>query len=136
MFGKLEKETEKPALYSPLALAYMGDCVYEMYVRHHLLAQGNFSSNKLHQAAMKYVCAEAQSAFMEELEPLLSEEEEAVYKRGRNAKSPTVPKHAELIDYKRATGLEALLGFLYLEGREERINEIMTILFSKINERI
>ena len=136
MFGKLEIEAEKPSLYSPLALAYMGDCVYEMYVRHHLIAQGNLSAHKLHKAAMKYVCAEAQSAFVEVLEPLFSEEEETVYKRGRNAKSPTVPKHAKVTDYKRATGLETLLGFLYLEGRQERIDEIMTILFKKINERI
>ncbi len=130
MLGQLEKPTEIPSMYSPLTLAYMGDCVYELYVRAHLLAKGNLSSNKLHRAAMHYVSAQAQSEFMEILEPLLTEEEEAVYKRGRNAKSSTVPKHAQLIDYKRATGLEALIGFLYLSGRNERIDEIMNLLFN------
>ena len=136
MLGLLENPSEKPSMYSPLTLAYMGDCVYEMYVRAHLLAKGNLSSNKLHRLATHYVSAEAQSAFMAVLEPTLTQEEEAVYKRGRNAKSSTVPKHAVLIDYKRATGLETLIGFLYLSGRQERIDEIMTLLFNQNTEEI
>lgn len=127
MFGQLES-TEKPTTYSPLVLAYIGDAVYELYVREHLIAGGNMPVNRLHKLSKGFVSAEAQSEFMKVLEPMLSEEEEAVFKRGRNAKSYTSPKHAELIDYRRATGLEALIGYLYLSGRQERIDEIMKIL--------
>jgi ribonuclease-3 family protein len=130
MLGQLTPPAEKPSMYSPLTLAYLGDGVYELYVRSHLLSLGNLSSNKLHRMAMEYVSAEAQSKFMGILEPLLTEEEEAVYKRGRNAKSFTVPKHAQVIDYKRATGLESLIGYLYLCGNEKRINEIITLLLN------
>ena len=131
MFGMLETPSEKPSMYSPLTLAYMGDSVYEVYVRAHLLAGGNLPTNRLHRESIKYVSAEAQSAFMEIIEPLLTEEEEAIYKRGRNAKSYTVPKHAQVIDYKRATGLETLIGYLYLSGRSERIDELMQVLFKQ-----
>ncbi|MDP4118743.1 MAG: ribonuclease III domain-containing protein [Bacillota bacterium] len=131
MLGQMEEAAEKPSMYSPLTLAYMGDCVYEVYVRAHLVATGNFSSNKLHRQAMQYVSAKAQSEFMNVLEPFLTDDEEAIYKRGRNAKSATVPKNADLMDYRRATGLEALMGWLYLSGRQERIDEIMTILLKE-----
>lgn len=134
MLGSIEEFKEKPSLYSPLTLAYMGDCVYELYVRAYLLAGGNLSSNKLHRKAKGYVSASAQSRFMERLEPLLSEEEEGIYKRGRNAKSATVPKNADVIEYKRASGLEALIGYLYLEGRRDRLDEIMRLLFSAFGE--
>ena len=133
MFGMLETPSEKPSMYSPLTLAYIGDSVYEVYVRAHLLAGGNLSTNKLHRASIKYVSAEAQSAFMEIIEPMLTDEEEAIYKRGRNAKSYTIPKHASVIDYKRATGFETLIGYLYLSGKGERIDELMQLLFNKDN---
>ncbi|MBQ3054406.1 MAG: ribonuclease III [Clostridia bacterium] len=131
MLGRNFKLEEKPSMYSPLTLAYVGDGVYELYVRSFLVSRGNLSSKLLHREATAYVSAEAQSNFMEILEPLLTEEETAVYKRGRNAKSYTVPKHAQLIDYKRATGLETLIGYLYLSEREDRIEEIMSLLFNK-----
>lgn len=131
MFGMLETPSEKPSMFSPLTLAYIGDSVYEVYVRTHLLKNGNLPTNRLHKESIKYVSAEAQSSFMEALEPLLTQEEEAVYKRGRNAKSYTVPKHAQLIDYKRATGFEALIGYLYLSKNEQRIDELMQIIFSQ-----
>ncbi len=130
MLGQLNSPLEKPSMYSPLTLAYLGDGVYELYIRSHLVSMGNKSSNKLHRLAMQYVSAESQSKFMEVLEPLLTPEEEAIYKRGRNAKSSTVPKHASLIDYKRATGLETLFGYLYLCGNEKRINELITLLLN------
>ena len=129
MLGMLETPSEKPSMYSPLTLAYVGDSVYEVYVRAFLLKNGNLPTNRLHKESIKFVSAEAQSSFMEKLEPLLTEEEEAVYKRGRNAKSYTVPKHAQLIDYKRATGFEALIGYLYLNKNQERIDELMKIIF-------
>jgi len=129
MLGMIETPSEKPSMYSPLTLAYIGDSVYEVYVRAYLLRNGNLPTNRLHKESIKFVSAEAQSGFMEKLEPLLTEEEEAIYKRGRNAKSYTVPKHAQLIDYKRATGFETLIGYLYLSKNRERIDEIMKIIF-------
>lgn len=130
MFGMFEPPSEKPSMYSPLTLAYIGDAVYEVYVRAYLLRNGNLPTNRLHKESIKFVSAEAQSSFMEKLEPLLTEEEEAIYKRGRNAKSYTVPKHAQLIDYKRATGFEALIGYLYLCKNQERIDELMKTIFT------
>ncbi len=129
MLGTLKPFDEKPSLYSPLTLAYIGDSVYEVYVRAHLLSGGNLPSSKLHRLSIQYVSAEAQSAFYNIIEPMLSEEEIAIFKRGRNAKSCTVPKHAGVIDYKRATGVEALIGYLYLSGRQERIDYLMSLLF-------
>ena len=128
MLGQLKPSADKPSMYSPLTLAYLGDSVFELYIRYHLLSGGNTPCGKLHRIATHYVSAEAQSSFMAILEPLLTEEEEAIYKRGRNAKSCTVPKHADIIDYKRATGLEALIGYLYLCGRKDRIDEIISML--------
>ncbi len=130
MLGMLETPSEKPSMYSPLTLAYIGDSVYEVYVRANLLKNGNLPTNRLHKESIKFVSAESQSGFMEKLEPLLTQEEDAVYKRGRNAKSYTVPKHARLIDYKRATGFEALIGYLYLSKNQERIDELMKIIFN------
>lgn len=107
--------------YSPLTLAYLGDNVYELFVRSYLVSQGNYPVHQLHMMARDYVSAAAQSKALEWIEADFTEEELAVYKRGRNAKSATVPKNAKLIDYKRATGLEALMGYLYLTGQSERI---------------
>lgn len=107
--------------YSPLALAYLGDSVYELFIRSYLVSQGNYPVHQLHIMARSYVSAAAQSQAVEWIEADFSEEERAVYKRGRNAKSATVPKNAKLLDYKRATGLEALIGYLYLTGQGERI---------------
>ncbi len=120
--------TKKPTEYSSLALAYLGDAVYELYVRNHLLAKGNFSVNELHKAAVHYVQAKAQSDAITALEQELTEEEMRVYKRGRNAKPATLPKHANVGDYHRATGLEALIGYLYLEGNTPRLTQ----LFEKV----
>lgn len=110
--------------YSPLALAYLGDAVYELYVRTYLCHK-NAPVHTLHKEATAYVKAEAQSKLMEVLEPLLTEEETAVYKRGRNAKSSTVPKNADVLDYRRATGFEALLGYLYVSRQTERLETLI-----------
>lgn len=114
--------------YSALTLAYLGDCVYEMYVRSYLTSDGNHKVNDLHKMATKYVCAAAQAAFYHKIEPLLTENELAAFKRGRNAKSHP-PKNADMTDYKLATGVEALLGHLYINGETERISELMIKLF-------
>lgn len=112
--------------YSPLALAYIGDSVLEVFVRTLLLSKGNRPVHRLHTEASSLVCAKAQSVMAGYIEDKLSEAELSVYKRGRNAKSSTVPKNADLSDYRRGTGFEALIGFLYITGQEERINEILT----------
>lgn len=123
-------DKEKAGLYSPLVLAYIGDSVYEVFTRKKLLSQNpNLPAHKLHKENVKYVKAKAQSDAMERIEPILTEQELAIYKRGRNAKSGTVPKNADLTDYRRATGFEALIGFLELSGQNERLLEIMEIAF-------
>lgn len=111
--------------YSPLVLAYIGDGIYELMIRSMVVEQGNRQVNKLHQQASRFVKAQAQSEMMETLLPLLSEEEVQIYKRGRNAKSYTTAKNASVNDYRRATGFEALMGYLYLNGNIERLTELV-----------
>lgn len=113
-----------PSQYSPLALAYLGDVVYELFVRTYLLKDLNMPVQKLHKAAITMVNAKAQSDLYQKIKDILTEEETAVYKRGRNTNSHP-PKNADLIDYKSATGIEALIGYLYLKGDSERILELM-----------
>lgn len=115
--------------YSPLTLAYLGDAVLELSVRSCLVAKGNKAASTLHKEALLFVSAKSQSSAMEKLLDKLSEEELAIYKRGRNAKSATVPKNADVSEYRRATGFETLLGFLFLCGEEKRIAEIIDIAF-------
>ena len=111
--------------YSPLTLAYIGDGAYELVIRTILVKKGNCPVNQLHKKASSLVKAGAQSKMMELLEPDLTEEELAVYKRGRNAHSPTMAKHATMADYRRATGFEALMGYLYLKEDYSRIVELV-----------
>jgi ribonuclease-3 family protein len=109
-------------MLNPLQLALVGDGVFEVFIRSYILTQNTaLSANKIHVKAIGYVKAKSQSDIMHEIEGLLNEEEEAVYKRGRNAKSPTVPKNADVRDYRMATGFEALIGYLYLIGNKERL---------------
>lgn len=116
-------------MMSPLQLAYIGDAVYELFVRTYLMER-DISVNDLHKEAIQYVKAKGQSDIVHFLQDELTEEENNIVKRGRNAKSSSVPKNANLIDYKYATGFESLIGFLYLTGRDERILEI----FEKITQ--
>ena len=118
--------------FSPLTLAYIGDAVYEIVIRTIIVEKGNAPVNKLHHKASSLVKAVAQKAAMEKILPLLTEEEEAVYKRGRNAKSYTSAKNASVIDYRIATGFEALMGFLYLTGRNERMLELVKIAVNNL----
>ena len=113
--------------YSPLALAYMGDAVFEILVRDMVLSRGNMPANKLHKTSKGYVNAAAQAAMYMKLEAIVTEEEHAVMKRGRNAKSYTTAKNQSVTDYRHATGLEALFGYLYLKGEKERIRELFEI---------
>lgn len=108
-----------------LTLAYVGDTVYDLYARTKLLHALDTDVHQLHLAAARLVCAHGQAEAFFRIEPLLTQEELAVFKRGRNAHSGTVPKNANVTQYRIATGLEALLGYLYLTGADERLDEIM-----------
>ena len=107
--------------YSPLTLAYIGDGVYELIIRTILVKKGNCPVNRLHKKASSLVKASAQSAIIEKIEEELTQEEHDIYRRGRNAHSPTMAKHASMSDYRRATGFEALMGYLYLKEDYERM---------------
>ena len=118
--------------FSPLTLAYIGDAVYEIVIRTIIVEKGNAPVNKLHHKASSLVKAVAQKEAMEKILPLLTKEEEAIYKRGRNAKSYTSAKNASVIDYRIATGFEALMGFLYPMGRNERMLELVKIAVNNL----
>lgn len=107
--------------YSPLALAYIGDAIYDLVIRTIVVERGNMSANKLHKKTVNYVNARIQAQMIEALTDELTEEEETVYRRGRNAKSYTTAKNASVIEYRKATGFEALCGYLYLTGKQERM---------------
>ena len=115
--------------YSPPALAFFGDAVYELLVREKLLLKANMSAGKLHKLAVKYVCCEFQSAAVERIMDILTEDEQAIYKRGRNADGITPPKHAAVSEYRRATGLECLFGYLSLLGENARVREIFEMVW-------
>lgn len=114
-------ESKDIRTYSPLTLAFIGDCVFDLLIRTVIVERANQAPNQLHQKKSKIVKASAQAALAETLLEELSEEEQAVYKRGRNAKSGTSAKNASIADYRKATGLEALIGFWFLTGQEERM---------------
>lgn len=118
-------EPEDIRSYSPLTLAYVGDAVYELVIRTMIISKGNAPVNKLHKRSAALVKAAAQAQMMKVIEPLLSEEELHIYKRGRNAKSYTSAKNASVIDYRIATGFEALMGWFYLQERQERMLELI-----------
>ena len=115
---------------SSIGLAHMGDAVFELLVRAWLCAHGGATGRGMHRSAVRLVCAESQAEKAEKILPLLTEEERAVFRRGRNAQVHTVPHHASRAQYGEATALEALLGWLYLSGRRERVNQ----LFCKMME--
>ncbi|MEH7010810.1 Mini-ribonuclease 3 [Neobacillus niacini] len=120
-----------------LALAYVGDAVYEIYVRRHLLQSGKVKPNHLHREGTKYVSAKAQCKVLFRImdESLLSEEELAVVMRGRNAKSGTVPKNTDVQTYHYSTAFEALMGFLYLTEAIKRLEELILMSFSIVEEK-
>lgn len=115
---------------SALALAHVGDGVFELLVRTQLCMAGGNNNHTLHRNTVARVCAPAQAVLVDRLLPLLDEEECGYYRRGRNAHTHAIPKHASAVQYGKATGLEALFGALYLSGRTERLNE----LFCRITE--
>lgn len=111
--------------YSPLTLAYIGDGIYDLVIRSVVVGKGNARAGELHKRTSQIVKAHTQAEMMEVLLPLLTEEEADIYRRGRNAKSPTMAKNATMSDYRKATGFEALMGWLYLQDEFERLVELV-----------
>ena len=124
----LNNETVDIRLYSPQALAFLGDAVYEILVRERIVHRANMPVNKLHLQAVEQVRASYQSKAYAVVEPVLTEEELAALKRGRNISSIKPPKNGTMQDYRRATGLECLFGYLYLKGEIQRINELFLMI--------
>ncbi|MDD5808767.1 MAG: ribonuclease III domain-containing protein [Oscillospiraceae bacterium] len=118
---------------SSIGLAHLGDAVYELLVRTYLCVHGKATGKGLHRATIALVCAQSQSRFSDLLLPSLTEEETAVFKRGRNANVHTIPHSADRAEYQKATGLEALFGYLYLQNRHERINELFDLMMEAPN---
>ena len=126
---------KRPIDYSSLALAYIGDGVYDIFIREQMIKEyPDYPAHKLHMETVKFVSANAQSLSVSSIEESLTEEELGVYKRGRNAKSPTSAKNASITDYRRATGFEALLGYLHLSKKNERLREIMTMAYNAVKK--
>lgn len=117
--------------YSPLVLAYIGDSIFDVYIRTSIIAEGNKPVNKMHQESKQYVKASEQSKIYHKIENILTPEEISIYKRGRNAKPHTSPKNATISDYRQATGLESLIGYLYIDGQIDRLIELMDIMIEK-----
>lgn len=117
-------------MYNPLVLAYIGDAVYDTFIRSMLVSGGSVQVGKLHKRAVGYVQAKAQACIMDKLHDTLTEDEQDIVRRGRNTKSATVPKNADINDYRYATGFEALIGYLYLIGNMKRLME----LFEQISQ--
>lgn len=120
--------------YSPLVLAYIGDAVYDIIIRTILVKRGNCSPNKLHKRSSQLVKAATQSEIVEQIKEEFTDEELQIYKRGRNAKSPTMAKNASMSEYRRATGFEALIGYLYLQKEFKRIVDLIKSGLEKIGD--
>ena len=112
---------------SPLVWAYMGDAVYEKFVREYVIKQGLCKNGLLHKKSIKYVSAKGQASILRKIEENLNEEEKDIVRRGRNANPHSTAKNADIVEYKYATGFEALIGFLYLTEEEERLQEIINM---------
>lgn len=121
-------------MLNPLVLAYIGDTIYDLFVRTFLIHRYDTSVHQLHIKSISYVQASSQAAILDSISSLLTEEENYIVKRGRNARSGTIPKNADIAEYHRATGFEALLGYLFLTGQEDRLYQIMDFIFEAKDE--
>ncbi len=118
--------------FSPLSLAYIGDTIFDLLIRSIVLANGNTPVSKMHKACSEIVCATSQAKMIDAIYDDLTDEEKEVVARGRNAKSKTTAKNASVLDYRKATSLEALLGYLYMEEKIDRLYELVTLGLKKI----
>ena len=119
------KEKEEINMISPLTWAYVGDAVYELFIRNYLVNTTNLKPHKLHIESIKYVKAKSQANILEKLDNFLTEEEKEIVRRGRNTKNHHLPKNADVNDYMYSTAFEALIGYLYLNKEEKRLEEIL-----------
>ena len=124
-FINIERNEAEVNMMSPLTWAYVGDCVYELYIRTELINRTNLKPHKLHIESIKYVKAQAQAKFLQEIYEDLTEEEKDIVRRGRNAENHHLPKNCNVQDYMYATAFEALVGYLYLIKKEDRLREIL-----------
>ena len=123
----LKKDISEINQMSPLVWAYVGDAVYELYIRSNLVENTQYKPHKLHVESIKYVKAKAQANILRELNEVLNEEEKEIVRRGRNAQNHHLPKNADVQDYMYSTAFEGLIGFLYLTKQKERLDEILKI---------
>lgn len=130
-YFSVKLENDELNKMSSLALAHVGDGVFELMVRSWLACEGRAAASSLHRETVKIVNAAAQAEFAKMIIPLLSDEETGVYKRGRNTRVNSVPKHMSIADYHAATGFEALFGYLWLSGKRDRLNELFEIISEK-----
>lgn len=126
------EKISQPHLLPPLVLAYVGDAVYELSVRSHIISRGLTRTDKIHSEAVKYVCAETQAGVLSSMEGFLTEEEAAIARRGRNAKSAHSPRSSNILSYRQSTGLECLVGYLFLKGHSDRLAEVMERVFELV----
>lgn len=130
---EFELEEVDLASYSPLTLAFVGDCIYDLIIRTVVVERHNASPNRLHKEKSRLVKAQTQAAMILALQDELTETESSIYRRGRNAKSYNTAKNASVADYRKATGLEALYGYLYLTGQTERLLELVKLSLKKLD---
>lgn len=129
-------EKQEVRRLNPLVLAYIGDAIYEIYVRKYLILTQKTLVNQLHKSAIQFVKAESQSFIIHHIMGDLTQEEQIILKRGRNSKSQTIPKHADVSDYRYATGFEALIGYLYLIGEEKRLMNMIAKSIELIQNKL
>lgn len=134
MFELGSMEEKEARVLNPQVLAFVGDGVYSLYIRHKIVLENNLKGKVLHDEVTNFVKAKGQSNFIDKLLPVLNETEMSVFKRARNHKTLSQSKNSSIIDYKRATGLEAVLGYLYLIGNEKRLNEILSFSIGEKDE--
>ena len=127
---KIDRPEEEINLLSPLTWAYVGDSVFELYIRTHLVNKTNLKPHKLHIEAINYVKAKAQAEFLKKIEEILTDEEREIVRRGRNAQNHHLPKNSNVQEYMHATAFEALIGFLYLTKKYKRLEEILKLVIN------
>ncbi len=136
MFGIADIKDIDAKNLNPQSLAFVGDAVFSLYIRQRIVLNGDLKANAEHMLSTKYVKAAGQSEIIRCIEGILTDDEMRIYKRARNYKTNNIAKNAKVADYKRATGLEALLGYLYLSGSLDRLTQLMQIGYNAITERL
>ncbi|MGM0470762.1 MAG: Mini-ribonuclease 3 [Bacillota bacterium] len=134
MFYEILDLPDRPELLSGENMAYIGDSIYEVFIRSYLISQGIRKNGELHHQAIQYVNAETQAELLSQIKEELTEEEQAIVRRGRNSNSGSVPQNVSVADYRHSTAFESLLGYLYLAEERERLNELLSQIKDIISE--